>query len=160
MKTRSGWLGATLNIGNETIYCARPGMRIWRSNLNGKVDNHSLYQYIQESSQTTLQDTQFQNDLPPGCRHPPAERNFRRSRRLGGRHFLLQAASRSRPRPLTLVLGGNVVPRRSRRSEGEYRHAVGGEQRWSYNPRRLRGWQASFLLSSNLTHLIPRSQTF
>ena len=47
-KTRRGWFGATLNMGNETIYCARPGMRIWRSNLNGKVGNHTLYQHIQE----------------------------------------------------------------------------------------------------------------
>ena len=37
MKTRKGRFGATLDVGNDTIYCARPGLRIWRSNLAGKV---------------------------------------------------------------------------------------------------------------------------
>ena len=36
-KTRKGRFGATLDVGNDTIYCARPGLRIWRSNLAGKV---------------------------------------------------------------------------------------------------------------------------
>ena len=37
MKTRKGQFGATLDVGKDTIYCARPGFRIWRSNLAGKV---------------------------------------------------------------------------------------------------------------------------